>query len=119
MPSIAYLREANILLQCKCKNDKKAKKVTTLGCKKGGFPWCPNTVDHKYFCKNGQTVFLEDLALYQIQGRSGCVCKDGIEPRCKETGDVIVCPDGSYVDENTGALARPYLEGCKREKWSF
>ena len=62
---IDHLRD---LLQCKCKNEKKAKMVTALGCAKGGFPWCPNTKDHKYFCRNGDTVFLEDLAAYQIQG---------------------------------------------------
>ena len=53
------------------------------------------------------------------QGRKGCICKDGIEPRCKETGDTLVCPDGSKYDKNIGSEARPYLEGCKNEKWAF
>ena len=105
-------------LQCKCKNEKAVKKVTGFGCAKGGFPWCPNTVDHKYFCKNGDTVFLEDLAQYVIQGRTGCVCRDGIEPRCKETGDVLVCPDGSYVDYRIGNPGA-YLDGCRNEPWKF
>ena len=105
-------------LQCKCKNDKKVKKVTGFGCAKGGFPWCQNTVDHSLFCKNGDTVFLEDLAQYTIQGRSGCVCRDGIEPRCKTTGDVVVCPDGSKVDYKLGTPGA-YLDGCANKPWKF
>ena len=107
-----------LLLQCKCNGDKSVKKVTGLGCKKGGFPWCPKTVDHGYFCKNGDTVFLEDLAQYQIQGRTGCICKDGIEPRCSSTGDVIVCPDGTYVDHSV-KVPGGYLDSCKKEAWKF
>ena len=110
--------QAHNALQCKCKNDKSVKKVTGFGCAKGGFPWCQGTVDHSYFCKNGDTVFLEDLAQYVIQGKTGCICRDGIEPRCKDTGDVIVCPDGSHVDYSLGNPGK-YLDGCKNEPWNF
>ena len=105
-------------MQCKCKNDKKVKKITGFGCAKGGFPWCQNTVDHSLFCKNGDTVFLDDLAQYTIEGRSGCVCRDGIEPRCKTTGDVVVCPDGSHVDYKLGNPGA-YLDGCSNKPWKF
>ena len=75
-------------------------------------------MDHSLFCKNGDTVFLDDLAQYTIDGRSGCVCRDGIEPRCKTTGDVVVCPDGSHVDYKLGNPGA-YLDGCSNKPWKF
>lgn len=104
--------------RCKCKNDKKVKKVTALGCADGGIPYCPNIVDKHYFCKDGSKVFLNQLLEYQRDGQEGCICKDGIAPRCSNTGDLVQCPDGSHIDLSFGKPGN-FLDGCKEDKWEF
>ena len=112
------LKQHFLVFQCKCKNDKKVKKVTALGCAGGGIPFCPNIKDKHYFCKDGTKVFLNHLLQYQIDGREGCICKDGIVPRCINTGDVLQCPDDAYIDFSAGKPGT-FLDGCKEEKWEF
>jgi hypothetical protein len=39
--------------------------------------------------------------------------------RCRNTGDVFTCPDGSYMNytlAQTGII--PYMEGCKMDEFN-
>ena len=107
-----------IFLQCKCKNDKKVKKVTGLGCAKGGFPYCnAKDIDQQYFCKDGQRGWLNFLLQYQIEGREGCYCNDGSVPKCKNNGEAAQCPDGSFPD--TEVYSANFLKDCENDSWEF
>ncbi len=88
------------------------KKVTGLGCKEGGTPFCPNTTDKEYFCKDGSKVFINHLLKYQLAERTDCICADGIAPRCRKTGEQVVCPDGAPIDFSIGKPGN-FLDGCR------
>merc|ERR1712165_76688 len=104
--------------RCKCKGDKKAKKVTGLGCAKGGFPYCnAKTTDRNYFCKDGQRAWLKFLIQYQIDGRKDCFCKDNSLPRCINSGQPAQCPDGSLPDFKV--YSADFLKECKKDDWEF
>ena len=83
-------------MQCKCNGDKKVKKVTKMGCKKGGFAFCPRL--RTLYCKDGTLLERTRFFQYSLEGRKGCICEDGIMPRCEDTDDVRKCPDGSDID---------------------
>jgi hypothetical protein len=89
-------------------------KVTGNGCANGGTPFCPNIYDKDLFCKNGNPVLLNDFAKYVIEGRKGCICKDGIAPRCRTTGNAIQCPDGSPIDWSLGKPG-DFFDGCSND----
>ena len=89
-----------ILLQCKCNGDNKVKKVTKMGCENCGFAFCPRL--RTLYCKDGTLLDRPHFFQYMLEGRKGCICKDGIMPRCEDTDDVFKCPDGSDVDWRLG-----------------
>jgi hypothetical protein len=90
-----------IALQCKCVNSSEVKKVTGLGCINGGTPYCPGIANKGHFCKvergrkynelfvvksalifqDGSYAFCNNMINYNLEGRKGCICKDGIHPR--------------------------------------
>ena len=87
-------------LQCKCVDSNQVKKIVKMGCKNGGFPSCPR--HNNLVCKDGTVLDWTTFFNYKLEGHKGCLCGDGIMPRCKDTDDVIKCPDGSYIDWNIG-----------------
>ncbi len=88
-------------------------KNTGLGCVDGGMPFCP-LIDYNYFCRDGTTVFRNDVLTYIAEDRRGCICPDGVAPRCITDGDLIKCPDGSYPDKSVGQV-QEFLKGCTEE----
>ena len=97
--------------QCKCNGSKKVQKVTKLGCKKGGFPYCPRPNNN--YCKDGTNLTRDVFFAYKLDGRKGCICRDGIMPKCQDTNDYIKCPDGSDIDWSIGGPQD--FEDCKVE----
>ena len=100
-----------ILLQCKCNGDNKVKKVTKMGCENCGFAFCPRL--RTLYCKDGTLLDRPHFFQYMLEGRKGCICKDGIMPRCEDTDDVFKCPDGSDVDWRLGGPQE--FRDCKVE----
>ena len=82
-----------------------------MGCKNGGFPSCPKS--WTLYCKDGTLLDRERFFQLKIKGQKGCICKDGIMPRCKDTEDVRKCPDGSDIDWTLGGTKE--FKDCKVE----
>ncbi len=85
-----------------------------MGCKNGGTPYCPRK--NNLYCKDGTHLDREVFLNYKLEGHSGCICRDGIMPRCLDTGDVFKCPDGSDVDWTLGGPQD--MRDCKVEEFS-
>jgi len=86
--------------KCKCIGDSKPKKLTGMGCKNGGMPWCPYTNKRQTdsVCRNGDPMYMNGVLKYREEFRSDCICKDGFSPRCRETNSWKKCPDGEDYD---------------------
>ena len=97
--------------QCKCNGSKKVQKVTKIGCKQGGFPYCPRPNNN--YCKDGTNLTRDIFFANKLDGHKGCICKDGIMPKCKDTNDYIKCPDGNDIDWSIGG-PREFID-CKVE----
>ena len=113
-----YNVHAWCFFQCKCKGEAQPKKVTGLGCAKGGTPYCPDVKEPTWVCKDGTKYSRNDILRHQATGRDECVCRDGVMPKCLNTKDYIKCPDGSDWDINFGNPGT-YLTTCKYEEFSF
>ena len=88
-----------------------------MGCKNGGFPYCPRPNNN--YCKDGTHLVRSVYLDYKLKGGEGCVCKDGIMPKCKDTNDYVKCPDGSDIDwRNFSVYARLGFMGCKEEEFN-
>jgi hypothetical protein len=98
--------------QCKCDGGKNPKKVTSFGCKNGGFPYCANSDD--FFCNNGNgnghRITRVDILSTKLTGNEGCICPDGFRPTCQSTGEEPKCPDGSEVDYSFGKPGKYFTE---------
>ncbi len=99
--------------RCKCQGSNDVKIVTSFGCHKGGIPDCPDEYD--LYCKDGTHLSPEWVLRHKkVKGRvESCVCKDGIMPRCKATGDLPKCPNGDDPDPELGHVDD--LVGCRVE----
>jgi hypothetical protein len=82
-----------------------------MGCANGGFPYCSEK--NFLYCKDGTHLDRTKFLTYKLDGRVGCVCKDGIMPRCKDTGETFKCPNGDDVDWSLGGPDE--LKSCKVE----
>ena len=102
------------LFQCKCNGDRKVKKVTKMGCKNGGFAFCPRL--RTLYCKDGTLLDRPRFFQYLLEGSRGCICNDGIMPRCEDTNDVRKCPDGSDIDWSLGGSQE--FRDCKVESFN-
>ena len=71
-----------------------------MGCKSGGFPSCPR--HNNLVCKDGTLLTWATFFSFKLEGYKGCLCRDGIMPKCIDTDDVIKCPDGSDIDWKLG-----------------
>ena len=65
------------------------------------------------YCKDGTALDRPRLFQYMLEGRDGCICEDGIMPRCENTDDLMKCPDNSDVDWSLGGP--PEFRNCKVE----
>ena len=92
--------KCEFFLQCKCLGDNRPKKLTGMGCKKGGMPWCPPTDKRQTdsVCRDGTPMYMNEVLKYRTEFRSDCICKDGFSPRCRETNSWKKCPDGEDYD---------------------
>jgi len=114
--------------KCKCNGNNKVKVVQEFGCEKGGYPIC-NEKEPGVFnlaCKDGTRLTfpfilqwnLDTLADQWRLGKDfkGCLCPDGIMPRCQKTKKLFECPNGEPVNFDK---FRGYIEynGCKMEDW--
>ena len=88
-------------------------KVTKMGCRNGGFPNCPRSNNN--LCKDGTSVNRNLFIEHRLAGGGGCICADGVMPKCRDTNDYIKCPDGSDVDWNLGGPRE--LVGCRTEEF--
>ena len=82
------IKASNLLFsQCKCLGDNRPKKLTGMGCKNGGMPWCPTTNKPQTdsVCRDGTPMYMNEVLEYRTEFRSDCICKDGFSPRCRET----------------------------------
>ena len=88
-------------------------KVTKLGCKNGGFAYCPRPNNN--YCKDGTHLTRDVFVAYRLEGRKGCICRDGIMPKCLDTNDHMKCPDGTDIDWSIGGL-RDFVD-CQVEEF--
>ena len=60
--------ESGLFFQCKCVGDDKPKKVTGIGCKNGGYPWCPYTNKRQTdsVCRDGTPMYMNDVLTYRM-----------------------------------------------------
>ena len=86
--------------KCKCVGDDRPKKLTGMGCKSGGMPWCPPTSKRQTdsVCRDGTPMYMNEVLKYRTEFRTDCICKDGFSPRCRETNSWKKCPDGTDYD---------------------
>ena len=85
-----------------------------MGCKNGGFPYC--TRPNNNYCKDGTHLVRKVFLDYKLKGSEGCVCKDGIMPKCGDTNDYLKCPDNSTIDWSIGG-PRDFIN-CKEEEFN-
>ena len=71
-----------------------------MGCKNGGFAFCSRA--GLLYCKDGTHLDRPRFFRYLLEGREGCICEDGVMPRCKDTNEVRKCPDGGDIDWSLG-----------------
>ncbi len=98
--------------RCKCNG--KVRVVTGFGCPKGGIPDCPK--EYELYCKDGTNLSPTRVMRHKmVTGRvQNCICKDGIMPRCKTTGDVPKCPGTEEEPDFSLGGAEDFI-GCRVE----
>jgi len=113
--------------KCKCNGSNEVKVVQEFGCEKGGYPVCKNEPgSFNLVCKDGTKLTFPYILQWNIDTLSeqwklgkdfkGCLCPDGIIPRCRTTKTMFECPNGDPVDFDQFP---GYIEynGCKIEDW--
>jgi len=108
--------------KCKCNGEETAKINTGFGCRKGGWLDCPKP--SKLFCNDGTLLDNSYIMKWRTKTADerrrlgdnfeGCICSDGMMPRCGGTGlagKPQQCPNGDDVDWTLGGAQE--FNGCK------
>jgi len=102
--------------KCKCNGSDRPVVLTGLGCPKGGVPRCPRLWNLE--CRNGDRIDPDYIKGYWSDYReTKCLCRDGVMPKCRDTGDYYQCSNGDYIDWSLGGSED--FQGCRMENFTI